>query len=219
MLGLSTRSSLLASLIAGCLSVGCVDPDGDYEEFQEREKKTVLPSGTGCGDPGAECTPAKVGDLDGQWLFALAATLAPAKPVLFFADITTKDSGGLVGWTFTLTPLDAKTRVPLAPLPTLAETTIPADGNWSADLEPLTVPGAANPITLGSEIVADTALTGKVCGGRDFLCGDVTGEVTKPLKLSLDGSTWTMARLKTKDTLPEKIYVNCTCTEAGPPPG
>lgn len=208
----------MGSILVGLACFGCVDPEGQYDEFQDRDKKTTLPQGTGCGvDPSAPCDPVTVGALDGQWLFALSATLAPTKPILFFADVTSADAGGQVEWQWTLTPLDAKTREPVPGTPIeIDPSQIPADGQWSVTLPPLDVPGAANPIT-GSDITAEAGLTGDVCGGRDFLCGDVSGNVSKPIVLDLAGSTWTLQRLTAPDTLPDTIYINCSCVEAEPP--
>jgi hypothetical protein len=131
-----TRFTLFVGLLGSC--VGCVDPEGDYEEFQTREKNTTPVKGEGCSPPtsdggtdaGVTCESAVTPNaVEGQWLFALAATLGPTKPILFFADVTaTSASGGGVEWTWTITPLDAKARTPLTALPTLAPSVIPADG-------------------------------------------------------------------------------------------
>ena len=205
-----TRTSWIASIFAGVLALGCVDPAGDYEDFKERQKKTTPVQGSGCGDPTATCDPPVAAELSGQWLFALSAQLSPTKPILFFADIVATDAAGGIEWTWTITPLSTADRSPLAALPALPPSTVPADGAWVVDLPELNVPGAANPIT-GSDITADTALTGNVCGSRDFLCGDVTGNVSKPITLDLAGSTWALTRLTTPDTLPSTVYYSCAC--------
>jgi hypothetical protein len=221
------RLGTLAWIFAGLLSLGCVDPAGDYGDFQGRAKQVKDPIGAGCGavgegDAAPACDPVAVGDLDGQWLFALSVTLAPKSPILFFADIVTRESGGGIEWQWTLTALDAKTRAPIAPPDwtplALPPSGVPADGKWSTDLEPIDVPGTANPISF-SEINADVVLSGDVCGGRNFLCGALHGVGKTPtLTLDLEGSTWTLEKLTAPDTLPEKIFVNCSCTQAGAPP-
>ncbi len=219
-----TRLTVVASLLAGSLCAGCVDPKGEYGDFQERDRKTTIPAGSGClGDSDAgtdaapSCDPVNAAQLTGQWLFGIAATLGPTKPILFFTDIVATDTGSGVEWTWTITPLDATTRMPLTALAPLKPSTVPTDGKWSVDLDPISIPGAANTISTGLAIDADAALTGDVCGGRDFLCGDVTGSVTKPVTLNLDGSTWSLARLPAPNTLPETIYVNCQCNVADDP--
>lgn len=207
------RSRILLRLtpaLLGLLSLACVDAGGEYDSFNERAKKTSGPGGTGCGDPTAACQPATPADLEGQWLFALSATINPVQPILFFADIVSQQSGSDLTWAWTITPLSAADKTPLSALPPLEATTVPADGAWSADLPPLAVPGAANPIT-GSDIEADTTLTGNVCGSRNFLCGDVGGMVTKPIQLGLEGSTWTLARLEEPNKVPDVIFINCQC--------
>jgi hypothetical protein len=147
-----------------------------------------------------------------SWLFAVSATLSPTKPILFIADVQSTGSS----WQWTLTPLDAKTRTPL-PGSTIAlpDSGIPGGGGWSYDPPLLFIPGAANPIT-GSDIEADVQLAGTACGSDDFLCGDLTGSITKPVSLDLAGSTWTLTRLS-GDVLPDPIYVSCACLPADPP--
>jgi hypothetical protein len=214
---LSACYTMIASALAGLLSIGCVDPEGEYDDFKERDEKTTKVVGTGCGDPGAACDAVTPGDLTGQWLFAFSA-IVPTKPVLFFADITANDAGGELQWEWSIVPLDAKTRTPVpgSPAVKVGPTTIPADGKWSADLDPMDVPGEANFIS-GSPINADVVLSGDICGNRNFLCGDMTGNLTKPFPADLDGSTWTLQKLETPDTVPTDIYVDCECTKAEAP--
>lgn len=219
------------AFLCGASPLGCVDPEGQYDEFREREAKTVkpeagVPDGGGTCDPNADggCASPPPGAMDGQWLFALSAKLKPASPILFFADVTTSDQGGATSMQWTLVALDAKARTPLPGFTPIQfdPSTIGADGAWSFDPPALAVPGAANPIT-GSDIEADVALEGQICDGRDFACGIVTGNVTKPIPLELcpaadDCSTWTLERLTTPDTLPETVKYNCACAVADPPP-
>lgn len=143
---------------------------------------------------------------------ALSATLAPTQPILFIADVHSTGSA----WQWTLTPLDAKTRTPLPNSSiVLPDSAIPAGGSWVFDLPPLEVPGTANPIT-GSDIEADVTLTSTSCGSDAFVCGDVSGDITKPIVLDLQGSSWTLERL-VAGGLPEPIRIDCACVEAEPP--
>jgi hypothetical protein len=214
------RASWLTLVVGAALSVGCVDPEGAYKDFQERESKTTPATGAGCTPTTGTCTAPPVGEMDGQWLFALSATLKPNAPILFFTEVTTKDNAGVTSMQWSCTPLDAYTRAPVPPPEgdpiVLPATDLPADGNWTFAETTVAVTGKANPIT-HSDISANVVMTGDVCSGRDFLCGTVTGNVTKPIPLDLKGSSWTLERLTASDTLPEKIKIDCSCNAADPP--
>lgn len=210
--------------VSAFLTVGCVDPVGDYEEYQERSANTTPVEGAGCADADAGCPAVQANALNGDWLFALSAKLKPADPMLFIATIAAT-AGAEVTWQWNLQPLDKDTRTPLAVEPiVLDSSTIPTDGNWSFTIaQPLAVTGAANTIT-GSDIEAENVgIAGQLCGQRDFFCGDITGMVTKPIPLDLGpgadpvaqpGSTWTLEKLNDAGDLPDPIKIDCSCKEA-----
>jgi hypothetical protein len=171
-------------------------------------------AGTGCGTVGS-CAAPDTSTLAGEWVFALAATLGPTKPILFRATVSANGAS----WQWTLVPLNAKTRLAIPGPPiVLAESSILADATWSfTTAGPIAIPAAANPLT-GSDIEAGPiGFTGQICGGRTFYCGDVTGQISKPISLDLNGSHWTLARAPSPGVLPEEIFVDCTCRRADPP--
>ena len=211
---LSTRNlthrsfSLLTAAGLSTLLAGCPQPDASFDDFAARYAKANPPGPAAAGGE-------TVQEVEGDFLFTLSATLKPEKPLLFVAKLTTTDAG----LTLNVQPLaiDRKTLVgeahDLGPYP------IEDGGKLVADLPELTIPGEANPITKcttpgmcsGSEIVADAALAGAVC--EDFICGDVTGKVTKPLPLPLSSPTksskFTMQRLEKPGEYPEPPEINC----------
>jgi hypothetical protein len=56
------------------------------------------------------------------------------------------------------------------------------------------VPAEANPIS-ASELVVDASLYRYLCGLPSWTGGDITGQVTEPVQLDLEGSTFTLQRI------------------------
>ena len=208
---------------AALLLVGCVDPEGSFDDFGDRfdETKGTGGSGGGAGSgggpgDGGSCMPPAAGEMDGQFFFALSAVISPKKPISFLADVTTADDAGATTMTLTLQPLRADDRttpigspIPLDPIP------LGADGAYSSALPPLMVDGDANPITPGTAIEATVTLSGQVCGVEDFYCGSVGGMVSSPIELGLDGSTFTLERVAMGGSLPAPPKINCAGDLAG----
>jgi hypothetical protein len=202
---------VLTILGVGAFCTGCPDPDGSFDDFVVRYGQTHKPG------PPAACGET-VTEIEGDFLFALSASISAEKPLLFAAKLS-MEAGGVK---FNVQPLaiDRKTLVgmpiDIGPFP------IDDKGKLVADLPELTVPGEANPITKcakppmcdTSVIVADTALDGAVC--KDFICGDVTGATSKPLKLQLKDSTFTLERLDKPGEYPEPPQINCAGALAKP---
>jgi hypothetical protein len=205
-------------LLLSASSAACVDPAGALDDFNERAAEadfsTSTTSGAGGGDA---CAVPAAGEVDGNYLFALSAKIAKTKPVLFYAKLTTEDASGL-NFSLNLQPLNAKDRktpegdaIDVGPYP------VAADGTFSAALPMLTVAGAANPVS-GSLLEATVTLVGTLCAPADFICGDVTGSVTKPIAIpDLTGSAFTMQRITDEAAYPEPL-INCAGDPAEPPP-
>ncbi len=224
------RALVLAALPVLAMAVsGCTNPEGAFNDFTDRQK-ALQEAGTDAGagvdaevDAGS-CMPPGPGDLDGQYLFALSAALNPKLPVLFLAHLKSVAYAGSgaagVGLDMTLQSLDAKDRkTPVgAPLviPTLG---LGADGQIaSTQLPDITVDGTANPIQVGLGIVASAALHGQFCGVQDFYCGTVSGNVTKPITIKLDGSTYTFEVITDPGSLPTPPLIDCARNPADPAP-
>ncbi|MCC6523610.1 MAG: hypothetical protein IT373_13215 [Polyangiaceae bacterium] len=175
---------------------------------------TSTGSGGGCNDvPTA-------GEVDGEFFFALSAFLNPQKPVVFDSTLTTTQGANGLEYSLDLQPLAASDRTtPVGSVIHVGPLPVDADGTFDSALPELTVPGAANPITVGSDIVATITLHGELCGTADFICGPVTGNTTKPLPLNLasnPGSNFTMERVTTPGTYPEPPQINCAGALANP---
>lgn len=214
-------------VVAGAALVfGCVDAGGEYADFKDRFEKLYPPSVGGAGGAGGAggqdagaCTVPSVGEIDGDYLFALSAIINgdPAnknRPIMVLNTVTTKDVGGSLFMDWSLQPLnrdDRKTPVgaPLA----IKDIAIDAVGKFDVDPAELDVNGAANPLT-GSDITADlSSIKGSICDLDGFYCGSVAGDVSKPFTISLSGSTWAMEKIE-NGLYPEPPKIDCAKNEA-----
>lgn len=220
----SARTSLASAALAcsALLLLACADPGASFDDFVARDVK-LRPkpgeggSGGGGGGGSSACTLPAAQAADGDFLFSLSASLDPSKPVMFLGTFTTEAKDQGLTFKLTLQPLLAVDRkTPTGnPLP-VGPFDIGADGSFVANLPQLTVPGDANPISTGLELEATTTLAGSLCA-TDFLCGAVSGKVTKPLELDLMGSTFAMTKITDPSAYPP-VVINCAKTPAGPPP-
>ncbi len=195
---------------------GCPATETEFGNFIERyESINGSSSGTGGGGGGQACAEVPAaGEADGDFLFALSAKLNPKKPVLFDTDLTTADGQNGLQFSLLLQPLDAKDRkTAVGASSMVGPFDVAADGSFTAVFPPLSVDGAANGLT-GSDLVAEATISGNMCKPADFICGDITGWVTSPSMLPLDGSTFTMEKLSAPGAFPEPPKINCAKDEA-----
>lgn len=190
-------------------SPDAIDPDGAADDVVAADQAT--PVAAVCEMPGAT-------DVAGSYLFSLSAKLLPTSPILCVGTLKITQGAGGPEVSFDIQPLqvsDKKTPVgdPLVggPFP------IQADGSFVADFGAIKVAGAANPIS-GSELETTVTLTGAagaLCKPADFVCGDVSGIVSKPLTnydLS-GGSRFTFQRITDPNAYPVAA-IDCQGTQA-----
>lgn len=215
-----------AAVIAVC--AGCVDPEASYQDWRTRYEETLPASGGSGGSGGDDAGPCALPEpeeLDGTYLLAVSTPIGRDKPVVYLATAAAALRGGSLFVTLQAQALDAKDRKTLVgeALPA-AEVEVTA-GGIVLDLGVTEVDGRANPILYGTAIEADTTLTAQLCSVRsadepaaklDFFCGDVTGELIKPLPASLETGTFTATRVEGVGSYPEPPLINCGGTEASP---
>lgn len=80
------------------------------------------------------------------------------------------------------------------------------DGLFTWETGVILVPGAANPIT-GSDVVL-SAVADVVPQGSPY-CGRVSGEVTSPIQVPLEGSTHAMTSVPSETELPLEFPMSC----------
>jgi hypothetical protein len=200
---------------------GCVDPEGKFDEFQN--DNPVIKADSGTFDAGT-CTPPAAGEIDGTYLFTLAPITGGVasnykNPIVCSADVTSSASGSDLSVKITLQPLDASDRsTPVGATIDVPAFTVAADGSFDlTTLGTINVEGAANPIS-GSPLVADiTSMKGTFCHDDGFFCGDIAGEVTVPVVLNLEGSTFTYEKADGAPPYPDPPKLNCNKDLADPP--
>lgn len=223
----SAKLLLLGSFIA--LLPSCADPEGAYEDFKDRYQATSgkldasspetseASTDDGSSEGGACVVPAQA-DVSGDYLFALSARLLPTKPILGIGTLTISQGANGPELSFSLQPLDAKDKKTPVGTPIVGGPyPIQADGSFVADLGSIQVTGAANPIS-GSDLLTTATFTGgpgALCKPADFICGDVSGIVTKPLT-NYDlapGSKFTFQRITDPNAWPQAA-IDCQGTKA-----
>ncbi len=188
---------------------GCPNAEGEFERFKT-DYNAIHPEGTGGGGGSSSCSEvSKAGELDGDFVFVLSASLDPKNPVLFDAKLTTTNGANGLEFNLSLQALnscDRATKVgevfELGPFP------IGSDGAFTAKFPPLEVTGLANPIS-ENPITAEASIAGNICAPADFICGDLSGNVTKPANIKLTKSTFTILRLASPGVYPATFKINC----------
>lgn len=205
------RCVVVLGLLPAC--VACVDPGERFSAFEQRAHVSQPPDASPDAGSGCAIEPDSVA---GQYLLAISVTLAPGKPILALADVTTPALGEGTGLSLDAQPLSAADRqTPVGDRIGGGPFPVNADGSFQADLPGLAVTGAANPVT-GGNILADLVLSGSLCNdAQSFFCGTVTGRVTEPLPLDLAGSTFTLTRAEPSEE-PLRPAIDCAGTLADP---
>ncbi|MBM4358215.1 MAG: hypothetical protein FJ096_08890 [Deltaproteobacteria bacterium] len=193
--------------------IGCPNAEGEFEAFQDRYD-TIHPSTTGAGGSSACETVAKASELDGDYVFALSASLDPKSPVRFDAKVTTKQGAKGLELSLALQAIDACDRKTLVgEVFDLGPFDVAPNGSFTAQFPPLEVTGLANPFS-ENPITAEVSLTGSLCAEGDSICGALDGDVTKPTKISLTGSNFRFERLTSPGSYPTEVKVDCDGTLA-----
>ena len=162
-----------------------------YNHPNGRSEVPLDDAGGGGGSPGNDCAARAVGD----HVLAVSVQLAPSKPLFFSASVIT-DGDGLSLQLYPLrtpyrTPEGGEVMTPVGgPIPILVDT-VGSDGAFTAATGQIAIPAEANAIS-ASEITASLTLTGTACPGEPdgTFCGTVSGEVTAPGTLVLDGANF-----------------------------
>ncbi len=202
-------------LVAWYACSGCVDPKAEFDAFAARRQVSTDASVHDAGGDASTCT-VHPGDLSGQYLFALSVTLAPTKPIVALANISTSAFQNGAGFAFDAQPLSAADRrSPVGPSISFGPTLIDETGSFRAELTGLQVTGAANAVT-GGDIQANVLLAGNLCHAAQFFCGTVTGNVEKPLPLDLAGSTFTFTHVDSSGTPSIRPAIDCAGDLADP---
>jgi len=209
--------------IAGLLLSACVDPAARYDTFVSR---CVARETSACTPPIVYdpeiCTRPEPAEVEGVFLFTISLAFAVEKPVLYRLETTAELVDDALLVTQRATPLDKTDGE--TPVGDAFEVTFPVaeDGTFTAELPETVTPAAANPIT-GGDVTTRLVLTGSMCstrrpeapeGGVDALCGTLTADISRPVRLSTTG-TFTSQRHHPGTPWPSPIL---DCAELPPRP-
>ena len=188
---------LRAALLAGLLLAACVEPAARYDTFVSRcvERETSACTPPIVYDPEV-CARPEPEEVAGVSLFTVSLAFAAEKPVLYRLDTTAEVVDDTLLVTHRATPLDKTDGE--TPAGEAFEVTYPVadDGTFTAALPETVTPAAANPIT-GGDVTTRLVLTGSMCstrrpeapeGGVDSLCGTLTADISRPVRLSTTGT-------------------------------
>ncbi|MBM4374849.1 MAG: hypothetical protein FJ095_07175 [Deltaproteobacteria bacterium] len=194
--------------LAAVALLGCPNAEGEFNDFQDRYD-AVHPDTASSSSTGASCAAPAAGDADGDYVFALSASLDPASPVRFAAKVATSEGASGLEVSFTLQALDTCDRTtPVGEIFDLGPFAVAADGSFTAAFPPLEVTGLSNPFS-ENPITAEVTLTGNLCAASNTICGALGGNVTKPSVIKLDGSNFRFDRLEATGEFPDVVALNC----------
>ncbi len=185
----------LSALVLGLLSStsiisGCPDTQAVFDDYVDRsEPFRVVPVTGECEGPV---------DVSGRFLLGAAVAVDPSKPIRFEADFTVDGDTLTVGIRALAVAGNAAGTPDGQPVGERYEAigTIDAeDGSFVLDFGTIVVVAAGNPI-LPADVTADLLLEG-CTASETFSCGVLSGAITSPAQLPLDGSSWAVTRWDT----------------------
>jgi hypothetical protein len=192
---------------------GCVDPAGDFDDFgdrlEARDRRHAAEEAEemhGTADGG--CSTVTGAMLEGRYYFTFRPSVASDTPILALFDITPRApaANGDLEADVVFKPValaDGKTPVGMASPGVMK---LKADGSFRIDEFAIFIAGAADAVVPDTDLKAVANLSGTVCGDGEkplaSFCGTTLGELTDPVTVNLDGSTFGALRLS-GDTIPE----------------
>jgi len=185
----------LSALVLGLVSSaslfgGCPDTQSVFDDYVDRsEPFRVVPVTGECEGPI---------DLSGRFLLGAAVAVDPSKPIRFEADFEVDGDSLTVGIRAIAVAGNVSGTPDGEPVGERYEAvgTIDAeDGSFTLDFGAIVVVAAGNPI-LPADVTADLVLDG-CTASETFSCGVLSGAITSPAELSLEGSSWAVTRWDT----------------------
>lgn len=214
MVGLHLSKRSLALLFAGTALVGCPDPEGRYDEFNDRTAEGRRPGGEGGGNgAGVDA------EIHGRYLLTVATSISRTQPLFFSAQVDTNHEASgecpASGCTIEFSevqPLVAPSRAGLAgcpdeefgPIGDPVEDIGPVPlegGEFRLEFVQARVNGCGNPIS-GQNIRATLVLDGTILSA-DAICGPADGQLFEPYSAQLQGSSWTAVPWPEGEPAPE----------------
>lgn len=184
-------SALALGLVsAASVIAGCPDTQAVFDDYIDRSEPFRVVPVTGVCEGAV--------DVSGRFLMGAAVAVDPSKPIRFEADFEVDGDGLTVGIRALAVAGNADGTPDGEPVGERYEAsgTIDAeDGSFTLDFGTIVVVAAGNPI-LPAPVTADLVLAG-CTASETFSCGVVSGAITSPALLPLDGSSWAITRWDT----------------------
>lgn len=223
----SALSALRRTLVSGAAIFGCIgllacaDTEGAEQEFIERDCKAkgVKYDEDGCVKQfqAGACEPPLAGEADGTYQLVVSATVSPGSPLLGLAELTSTAGADGLDLSMELTWLAASDRkTPTSNSQTLTGT-VNGEGTLAVSFD-IDIDNTANPVLDAPLVAPEVNLAGLFCKdpmAEQANCGAVTGNVTAPAEIDLEGSTFTLYAADAA-ALPDNPIINCEGTEADP---
>jgi hypothetical protein len=205
-------ASVLGWALAPCVLAGCTDPAGQFDDFGERvdarERRHAGQEQTVGEVQRGGCQPVTPAMLAGTYFYAFRSIIAQDTPLLALFELSPRAAApsGDFELDVVYQPLsyaDRRTPVGAASVSVMK---VKADGSYTVDNFSVLTPGDANPALPGINFESVISLAGKLCGEENMplasWCGTATGNVTLPVTVNVDGSTFGARRLSGEDYPP-----------------
>lgn len=208
------------SICVAALLAACSDSGSDTDDDTANDSS---PASTSSGPDPTTSTSGPTGPVDSStgddmiydvgmpegttYLLALSTPLDPTLPLQFLAEIELVDAELVIS----LQPLSLDQGSTTAPRQPVGDVLVPAvdfmTPAFSAQLDDVTIPGAANPVS-GEDIAGSITLIGSLAGAG-APCGRAEGMLTSPDETALAGSTWAATLVSGPDSLPDGFASSC----------
>jgi len=220
----SARPTVQHALFAGALCFGlmaCADTEQSEQDFIERDCKAkgVAFDEEGCVKEflAGSCEPPLAGEADGTYQLVISAVVNAGAPLLAIAEVTSVDGADGLELTMDLTWLAAADRkTPTSETQTITAT-VGGDGALASTFD-IDIAADANPVIAAALVAPEVNLAGVFCkdpAAEAANCGAVTGNVTAPAELDLNGSSFTLL-IADPAALPDDPIIDCTGATADP---
>ena len=197
------------------LATACADPTAKFDEFVKRDLAArERDSGVAAPVEGELPTPEQI---EGSYLYVVSLGLGATTPFVNLLELEAEMQGDMLFIRLRDRPLSYKDRAtPVGEFTEWREFLANPKGKFETEPFNVVTPPEANPITMGLA-VSDLVISGSLStverddeGNVSFWCGKITGELTSPFPMPLNGN-FTALRLYTPKDLKSYPFAEINC--------